>query len=316
MHSEALVQLALDALSCSQKDLAIRLDVSPTQISKWKKGEHMSPEMEKKLRDLARIGQKDPSFVLAAGSLAEAGKWERLIRRLADMAHDNAETGYSTLPLDDDEGFLCGQTFRVLGEMGVVLPKEFPKELDVDDEEALDDEFWESIEQNPYAALIYRLYKSLNDVYGFYAAYVAELIDDEELDLMATSACNIEPCLLSLAACKIEVSPELAPKLNELRSRVTKDYEEWLRVVKDKAFRAGVPLRAELLGLVHDSSDELGHEAEAESLGINASRVHPDIYMNELLVGMRAIHQALPAIMKKLGIYEEFTLDTSELRIR
>ena len=48
MRSEALVQLALNTLSCSQKELAMRLGVSPTQISKWKKGEHMSFEMEVK----------------------------------------------------------------------------------------------------------------------------------------------------------------------------------------------------------------------------------------------------------------------------
>jgi hypothetical protein len=38
--------------------------------------------------------------------------------------------------------------------------------------------------------------------------------------------------------------------------------------------------------------------------------------MNELLVGMRVIHQVLPAIMKKLGIDEEFQLNTSELQIK
>lgn len=37
--------------------------------------------------------------------------------------------------------------------------------------------------------------------------------------------------------------------------------------------------------------------------------------MNELLVGMRIIHQVLPVIMKKPGIDEEFELDRSELRI-
>ena len=39
-----------------------------------------------------------------------------------------------------------------------------------------------------------RIYKSLNDVYGFYAAYISELFDDDELNLMDTAAANIEPC--------------------------------------------------------------------------------------------------------------------------
>jgi transcriptional regulator with XRE-family HTH domain len=315
MDSEALVQLALDALSCSQKELAAHLNVSPSQISKWKKGEHMSHEMEEKLRAIANIGDKDPSFVLSAGSLEDAIKWERLIHYLAETADEDAETGYQAYPLLDELGLLCGETFDVLKEMGVALPKEFPKELDMDYGETDSEELWESIYRNPYSAFIYKIYKSLNDVYGFYAAYVNELIDDDDLNLMDTAAHNIEPCLLSLAACKVEASQEFAPKLNGFRHKVTKDYEDWLTIVKDRAFRAGAPLRAELLGLVYDSDDELGHEAEAESLGFNASRIHPDIYMNELLVGMRIIHQALPTIMKKLGIYEQFKLDTSKLRI-
>ena len=39
MDSEAFVQLALAKLACSQRQLATRLGVSPTQISKWKQGE-------------------------------------------------------------------------------------------------------------------------------------------------------------------------------------------------------------------------------------------------------------------------------------
>lgn len=46
----------------------------------------------------------------------------------------------------------------------------------------------------------------------------------------------------------------------------------------------------------------------------NASRLHPDIYMNELLIGMRIIHQVLPAILKKLEI-NDFEVDQSDLRI-
>ena len=71
------------------------------------------------------------------------------------------------------------------------------------------------------------------------------------------------------------------------------------------------------MGMVNDDHDSLGHTAEAEALGFNAARLHPDIYMNELLEGMRIIHQVLPAIMKKLGMDEkDFTLDRSELYIK
>ncbi|MES2297947.1 MAG: helix-turn-helix transcriptional regulator [Pseudomonadota bacterium] len=315
MNSKAFVQLALDTLSCSQKELAIRLGVSPTQISKWKSGEHMSLEMEENFRAIINIDDRDPAFVLSAGSLGAAIKWEKLIHHIAHLAMDNAETGYNTYPLEDELNLLCGETFRVLQEMGVVLPKEFPRELDFDYEENDNEELWTLIDENPYSDLIYEIYTSLTNVYGFYAAYIAELLNDETLDLFDTDACNIEPCLMSLAACKIDNKPEFAPKMQDFRYRTRQEYVEWLLIVKNSAFRAGIPLRAELLDLVYGGGDVLRHEAEAESLGFNTSRLHPDVYMNELLTGMRIIHQVLPAIMKKLGMDETFTLDDSELRL-
>ncbi len=47
MNGEYFVRLALHTLKCTQKDLASHLGVSSTQISNWKKGEHMSADMEK-----------------------------------------------------------------------------------------------------------------------------------------------------------------------------------------------------------------------------------------------------------------------------
>jgi hypothetical protein len=112
------------------------------------------------------------------------------------------------------------------------------------------------------------------------------------------------------------MEPDFATKLREFRYETLKDYREWLNEIKDKAYQAGKPLKAELLNLIYDDHDSLGHEAEAESLGFNESRLHPDIYMDELLRGMRVIHQVLPAIIKKLGIDEsEFKLDLSELSL-
>ncbi len=60
------------------------------------------------------------------------------------------------------------------------------------------------------------------------------------------------------------------------------------------------------MDMVRGSQDDLSHSAEAESRGFNTNRIHPDIYMNEQLVGIRVIHQVLPAIMKKLGMETEF----------
>jgi hypothetical protein len=280
----------------------------------------MSHEMEERIRALTNIDDMNPSFVLWAGSLEDAKKWDKLIHYLAEFAEFGAETGYDTYPLKDESGLLCWLTFKVLREMGVRLPNEFPTELDVDyesDNDGISELTNELVlEKNPYSSLIYKIFKSLIDVYGFYTAYIDELVNDDDLELLDTAAANIEPCLIDLAACKIEVDPALAPKFAEFKYRVSEEYVEWLTLVKEKAFRAGIPLRAELLHMVRDSHDELGHEAEAQSLGFNSSRLHPDIYMNELLCGMRAIHQVLPAIMKKLGIEEEFKLDTSEFYVR
>lgn len=318
MESGAYVQLALKMLSCSQKELAMRLGVSQGQITKWKQNEHMSGDMRQKFESLLNIGDKDPEFVLSAGSLGNADKWEKLVYFLADHAKDLAETGYDAYMLHDaKENFLCHSTFRVLRTMGVVLPKTFPKELDVDyDDEETEQDVFGLIRENPYSGLILSIYESLNDVYGFYAAFVRELVDDEKLELSdEVESSEMEDCLIDLAASKLEVEKALAPDFGDFKYKVLRQYEKWLMSIKNAAFRAGVPLRAELLSMIHQSTEELSLQAEKEGMGFNSSRVHPDIYMNELLCGMRIIHQVLPAIMEKLGIKDTFELDQSELYI-
>jgi len=317
MKSSSLVELALAAQGCTQRELAMKLGVSAAQISKWKNGEHISFDMEKKLSELAGIEDMDSNFVALAGSIDDARKWIKLIRYLADVAECSAETGYHTAPLVEDVGddncLLFWNTFSVLQDLGISIPWPFPKDLelciagDADDSEAI----WE----NEIASLIYNMFKSLTNVYGFYAAFMSDLVFDDELDLFDTPAWELEYALLGVAASKLDIDKEKIPGFEQFKWKVESEVGGMVKFLKERAFRAGVPLRAELMDLVIKSHEELGHAAEARSLGFEESRIHPDIYMNELLTGMRVIHQVLPAIMKKLGIEDEFELDTSELRL-
>jgi|SRR5580704_5583433 len=127
---------------------------------------------------------------------------------------------------------------------------------------------------------------------------------------------NIYPCLMELAASKIdpEPDPSLAPKFRDFKYKIQSDYRSWLRDVQEKAFKAGTPIRAELMDMVSADNSDLSDAAEAQSYGLNEGRLHPDIYMNELLTSTRVIHQVLAAIMKKLDITpEEFQIDQSML---
>ena len=208
--------------------------------------------------------------------------------------------------------------------MGIHYPPEYPQELDLAFDVSMGDKQYdetfnridEVIYENPYSSLIYQIFSALNDVYGFYAAYISDFFYDDDLGLENTDACNIEPCLLELAASKIEPPLEsFAPNFQEFKYKTTHSFEKWINIVKEKAFRAGIPLRAELMNLNYDDHDSNGHEAEAESLGFNKTRIHPDIYMNKLLTSMRVIHQVLPETLKKLEIYENFVVDESNLKI-
>ena len=317
MIRSSLIHLVLAEQGCTQQELAKKIGVSPAQISKWKKGEYISTEMRDKLCEMAGIGEMHPELVAIAGSKEDAKKWIALIRHLADIATSAAETGYHTPPLeedvDDDDCLLFQNTLHVLQEMGVQIPRPFPQELDIDfEDEGADEAIW----SNEIASLVYDMFKALTNVYGFYAAFALNIVYDDDLGLSETPAWELEYDMLSLAASKLKIDAQTVPQFPRFKRRIEADVSKKLDFLKEQAFRARIPVRAELLDLAYAPHEDLGHAADGESLGFNSRmQLHPDIYMNELLTGMRVIHQVLPAIMSKLGIDQEFELDTSELNV-
>lgn len=276
-QNEALMQLAMKTLDCTEKELAARLKVSPKQISQWKQDEDRFPKITDKLQELTGIGDLDPRFVIWTGSVEDVIKWDRLIRYLAGVAYNCSETGYLTYQLKDDIELSSKITFFILHEMGVSFPQLFPTELDIQYETEEDDDILSCVLENPYANLIFNIFCSLNSVYGFYEAYINELVTNEKLDLRdSITAADIWCNLIDLAACKTPVDLEMAPDFHKFQHKVFSDYKEWLTTIRDKAMSYGIPLRANLLALIEASTDELDLAAEAESFGFNeVLSIHP-----------------------------------------
>ena len=319
MASANLLKLVLQQTGYSQKQLSAEIKVSTAQISKWKSGEHMSLEMECRLKAIAEIGDRDPDVVYWTGGIDQADKWKKLVAHLTAVAIANAECSYESYPLHDESSTLLWNVFDAMIEAGATIPQEFPAEIDFDyevDYEENEELFKMLYETNEYSSLIYKGLTSLAKLYDFYAAYIQEIMFEDSLDLYSTDACNIEHCLFSLALVKIGAESNILSNYSEFKYKTLKDYKGWIEIVKNEVIKNRIPLKAELMALVSEDPDYLVHDAEAEALGFNSHRLHPDIYMDEILKSLRVIHQVLPAICKKLGITdEELNIDESTLHL-
>lgn len=309
MASANLILLALRSRACSQKELAGELGVSAAQVSKWKSGEYMSLEMQRKLKVIAEIGDRDPDVVYWTGCNEQADKWYGLIKHLASEASTHSDCSYVPYPLLEDEEFMVWKVLHSLTAAGMSIPEQFPQEIDFDyncDYEGNIDRFEVLYYGNAYSSLIYRALKALAQLFDFYRAYVRNIIDNDRLKLFDSPACNIEPGLFDMAVVKtVKDDSSLLLNIKQFRSETLTNYRDWFELVKHRAIEHSIPLKAELMDFINDEPELLAHKAEAEALGFNSGRLHPDIYMNEILESQRVIRRVLPVICQKLGICDD-----------
>ncbi len=304
MSNRALVLLALKEFECSESALAATLDVPVPLITQWIQGEHMPYDTAQKLQQLIGLEpERMPDLILTVGGKEQADKWNRLVLFIAKMAVEAGETGYPTSLLDMECGidFLTWQIIQCFQDAGINVNDTYPFEFGIKDSwDNIDDETYDDIvrqlDASIYATMIKNTFSSFVALYGFYLAYLADIVYammDEEFH---SDVVNIEPCLMVLAFVKTNANAEQCPNIHAYKQKTMVNYQNWLEQLKSFAIKKGIPLKAEVMDLIYKSPDDNGAEAEEESLGLNAGRLHPDIYMNELLEGMRMIHQVLPVI--------------------
>lgn len=287
MKSSAFVNLALHDLKCSQKELAEKIGVSPTQISNWKYDEYMSAEMELKFREITKIGNEEPGLILMVGSLDQAKKWEDLILYLTGEPALEYECG-------------CYKILETLQQMGVKIPNDFPEELNY--RPAVLNEATEAnltFESNPFVRSITAIFVAYLDVNDFFIRNITGLwASYEDMFKNCHEIWDLQSMLLRLAAAKIEVDAEFAPLSAQFKDDVFLNARICISGIKAKAFHNRVPIGVELLDMIYKDGKQLRDELEVrmatQRTGIN-EQIHPDFYMNEILLKTRAIYDAVAA---------------------
>ena len=288
---KVLVTLALRILNCSQKELGLMLGVSAPQISKWKnQNDHMSMDTEYKIREMCQIGTIPEVLVLDSGSLENAEKWDKLFRYLADHCLEVEDCSWPCAPLTDFFG-ISEKLCSIFRDLGVELPKKIPTLFGDDD---LD---FEDFFKDPHVQMITKIFRAYIAIFDFFHAYFQNFNDDDETSDVAL---EFEFNLFSLAVCKADLDPKIALNYGEYKYAELKWFKNQIVKIKSRAVQSNLPLREELNKLVTDTLGELTHAAEREAFGFNMGHQHPDIYINELLEGMREIRQELGEIKEKL----------------
>lgn len=300
MSLKFLIEAAIKEQKCSQKELAEMLDVSSAQISKWKNNEHISFEMQNKLLSMANIEMDLLRSVEWSGSVKNAKLWNEVVELIGKNKNFANESGFEIEMLENPDYQLTDIVTYGLSEAGIIAP-----EVLFDDMEGLEREsLWDLTNQNDFLKMIKRLIGEYSSLYGFYMMHIENLINEEVFeDKEWQLAFDLDLILLALVKCGENKYAGKDFKLFEMQTIAR--FEKIIGDIKATAFENGIPLSSELNGLIEKDAEMLESESEDKFTGKMGKMIHPDIYMNELILGTRAINAILPLICNKLDISDE-----------
>ena len=311
--SKSIFDIALGHTKLTKAELAQNLGTSVAWLSKWANDGNFPFEVEGALDKMLGLEGLCLDLVEAAGSIEDARKWQHLFASLAEEACNSIETGFDMPTLLDDDNDLGSSVIRLLNDMGVEIPQEFPNELLEPEGDLVSDDEIEAwtlhLDEHPIVLLIRKIFAANINLLSFYFAFVQPLIDRKEHATrwaeLGISQYVFEESLLDLAACNIGVPIEIAKNMGVFYHQTTVQFLGWLRTIKREAYAMGFAFEAEIMDLITNDVETLGQSAMGHVKTLGVLTGHPDMYIDDMSYKINAIHRVMPLILQKLGITEE-----------
>lgn len=127
-----IIQYILDTTTLKQKDIAAKVGVSTTQVSKWKKGEYISSDKEEELNKLAGVIDFDLEWTKIVKTKENANKW-------IDYVHGVNEEDSELEGRVELDSEIIQSLLTVISESGIELPPSPPIEEYINDNNIEDD---------------------------------------------------------------------------------------------------------------------------------------------------------------------------------
>lgn len=325
MKSKYLIETALKFNDINQKQLALELGVSPSQITKWKKGDKISDHMIDKINLMLPDSECMPLVLINHPTGAENIRlWVSIFERLVEHYFVDNENGIQ-LGYYMEDNDVAKELLLAMSKGGVEIPILQPKEIAAvkyaednclsdllsagwDEDYVISvDHFWvsllgESSECTQAFNLACSLVDNTCDLLSYYRAYLEDFINELNSksgssmleDIFAVDSDIIVP----LAAIKTEGwKPE-----HSFKKSVTDKAKSFIRSAKKAAYSDRIPMPVDIDELINEPNPALGHKAEGFALGFSCydNKHHIDYYESKKIEMLQSLFQVQYAQNKML----------------
>lgn len=242
--TENIINLVTRRSGMTQAELAIKLGVSKSQITKWKTGDDLPPQRRTQMLELIAMTDEEADWLPFASSPEEIDRWTRYLRDVPCEIFDY----FSAVGMED---FMLPQILHELSRHSIKIPMTAPVDEDPDDEGSF-----------------YYLLMDAFDGAGRLAHFIGKHIDYDET--LSEHLLDLDTCIFGLALAHIdkETFEDWIEDMSVFNERAHHNRTEAIGHIEAlcKDLRAaGKPIPADYFGLVNMKPEDLVSDDEGDS---------------------------------------------------